>query len=374
LVADEATRQLCELACRLDRNRHRVFLYALSEAVEPCASRLRAHDVAVTCFSRRHSWEPARLLRLAGALRKDAIDVVHAARPAGAVYGALAARLSSVTTVLTAAREGERLPSGMSRRLLGDAYRRATAVVANSSAYATQLAATFALRQERTRVVYDGVDVARFPAPSALDGLRERVRPGRPVVGAVGAPGMIEVFAAAAERVVARERQARFVWCGGSVGDRAEVERRMAARGIPVILREGIQELADELPRLTFLWVLGSAHDEARAGVLAAMAAARPVVVLGGGGIEELVADEVTGFVVGPEDVLALADLGVALLHDGARRREVGQAARARAEREFAIDATVRAMATLYEEAILGWLALAPRAIAPVTRDGVAIA
>jgi glycosyltransferase involved in cell wall biosynthesis len=367
LAADGATRQLCELACRLDRSRHRVHLYALSEEVEPYGSHLRANDVAVTSFARRHSWETGRLLALARALRDDGIDLVHAARPAGALYGALAARLAGVATVIAVAREGERLPLGISRYLLGDVYRRATAVVVNSRAYATLLATTFSLRRERTRVVYDGVDVARFPVPGRLEGLRERVRPGTPVIGGFGSPAMLELFLAAAARVLARDQQVRFLWCGGG-GDRDEHERLVAVRGVPVALRCGIEELAGELPRLTVLWVLGAADDGARAVALEAMAAARPVVVVRGGGLEELVADDITGFVVEPQDVDALADRGIALLHHGARRREVGHAARVRVEREFAIPRTVQAMATLYEEAMLGWLAMPGQA----TGDGVA--
>ncbi len=367
LASDEPTRQLCELACRLDRTRHRVHVYALSDGIEPYGARLHENEVVVRCFSRRRSWETGRLRALARALRDDGIDLVHTARPAGALYGALAARLAGIATVIAVAREGERLPVGISRYLLGDAYRRATAVVANSRAYATLLATTFALPRERTRVVYDGVDVTRFHVPGRLEELRERMRPGPPVIGGFGGRATLETFLDAAARVRARESQVRFMWWSNA-RDRDQHERLVAVRGVPVTLRCGMDEFADELPRLAVLWVLSPADDEGRAAVLAAMAAARPVIVVRGSGLEELVAHEISGVVIERQDVDALAEHGLALLLHGARRRAVGHAARVRVEREFSLPQTVYRMAALYEEAMLGW----PARPGQATSDGLA--
>ena len=135
------------------------------------AARLGALGVPVTSLPRRYAYEPARILALARAFKRDGIDVVHAILPAGAAYGALAARLARVPTV------DRREPSR--RRRLNSAgcgacstasTGGATAVVANTWAQARALAAEADLPLERVQVVYDGVDLSRHAAPACSTG------------------------------------------------------------------------------------------------------------------------------------------------------------------------------------------------------------
>jgi glycosyltransferase involved in cell wall biosynthesis len=82
-----------------------------------------------------------------------------------------------------------------------------------------------------------------------------------------------------------------------------------------------------------------------------AMAHARPVVATAVGGLADAVADGETGVLVPPGDVGALRAALVALLDDPDRRRALGEAARARAEREYAWPAATAALMDAYREA-----------------------
>jgi len=349
-----AERQLFELGRSLDPKRHAVRVYCLSGLTEPYGRRLEAAGIPVTIIRRRRAWDPARLLALASALRRDAIDVVHAF-PTGSLYGALAARVARIPTIIPSVRDGGRSPTGSAGRMLACVYRGASAVLADSQASAAEVVRSFGVCSERVRIVYDGVDLARFPRPSRLDGLRDRVRSGPLLIGGIGplsqsaapAPCLL-----AAARLATRHPDVRFVWLRDGE-QRGAAEHLARECGVPLALASVEDRVVTELPRLSMLWLTTDWHDVADV-VLEAMAAARPVLAVRVRGIEELVADGVTGFIVEPDDPGALSGRADQLLRDSARRRQLGQAARARAAGQFALPEMVRAIAALYEEALLG--------------------
>jgi glycosyltransferase involved in cell wall biosynthesis len=79
-----------------------------------------------------------------------------------------------------------------------------------------------------------------------------------------------------------------------------------------------------------------SASEAFSYGATEAMAVGRPVVASAVGGLLDVVDHGRTGLLVPPGDVTALADAIVKLLDDPELAREMGQAGRARIEREFA--------------------------------------
>lgn len=82
--------------------------------------------------------------------------------------------------------------------------------------------------------------------------------------------------------------------------------------------------------------------------LLEAMAHGKPVVATPVGGTPELVVDGVTGLLVPPGDEAALAEaLGRVLSDDGLARR-LGEAGRARVEREFSAERAVQRVLSLY--------------------------
>jgi glycosyltransferase involved in cell wall biosynthesis len=76
--------------------------------------------------------------------------------------------------------------------------------------------------------------------------------------------------------------------------------------------------------------VVSSVTDTTNLTVLEAMALGRPVVVTRVGGLPEVVADGLTGYVVPARDADALAGRIVELLEDAEARRRMGEAGRAR--------------------------------------------
>jgi glycosyltransferase involved in cell wall biosynthesis len=82
--------------------------------------------------------------------------------------------------------------------------------------------------------------------------------------------------------------------------------------------------------------------------VLEAMAQGKPVVATAVGGTGELVVDGETGVLVPPDDVDALAGALARLLSDSELARRMGEAGRARVERDFSLAASTARVLSLY--------------------------
>ena len=98
------------------------------------------------------------------------------------------------------------------------------------------------------------------------------------------------------------------------------------------------------------LFVLPSRWEGLPNVVLEAMAAGKPVVATEVGGIPELVVQGVTGVLVPPQDVHALAEAIKALLADEPRALTMGAAGRERVQRHFSIGAMMAKTEALYRE------------------------
>ena len=98
------------------------------------------------------------------------------------------------------------------------------------------------------------------------------------------------------------------------------------------------------------LLVLPSHVENMPISVLEAMAAGDPVVATRIGAIPEMVEHGVTGLLVPPGDVPALAGALEELLADPARRERMGEAGRARAARHYSVDHVMPRLEAIYRE------------------------
>jgi glycosyltransferase involved in cell wall biosynthesis len=88
--------------------------------------------------------------------------------------------------------------------------------------------------------------------------------------------------------------------------------------------------------------------------VLEYMAAARPIVVTSVGATSQLISDGVEGLLVPPGDARALAGAIEQLLQSPERARNLGLAARRRAQQQYSREAMVRRFEGFYEDLVRG--------------------
>jgi len=223
------------------------------------------------------------------------------------------------------------------------------------------------------RVIYDGVDVARFEGPAGGQELRRELGIERDqlliaMAAALRSPWKKhELFVAMAGRLADRLPEARFVIFGPpprqfrNPAYRAGWEhyRRLVevARSAGITDRLSIGVFCADIPRMMeAVDVLVHPCDVEPFGRVAieAMAARRPVVGPWRGGIAESIVDGETGLLVRPDDVDAFAEATTALAADADLRTRMGEAGRSRAGAVFSLERHVGEMTRLYEEVLAG--------------------
>jgi glycosyltransferase involved in cell wall biosynthesis len=213
----------------------------------------------------------------------------------------------------------------------------------------------FALSQIRRRPrrgrlirIYNGVDLDTYKGSSgSTDGEAVTVAYGGRLIEGKGVDVLLRAFAASAAREDVRLR------IGGDGPARPMLERLAAELGLSRAVE--FTGWTDDMPsfwRACDIAVMPSDTCIESFGMAAveAMACARPVVVTDNGALPELVDDGITGFVVSPRDIRALADTLAALTRDADKRREAGNAARVRCEQRFNIRDCATAYIRLFQD------------------------
>lgn len=314
---------------------------------------------------------PRGLTALAATLLPSARAVSRIAQAMGAdiihtnstvvLSGALAARLANKPHVWHV-REITATSSALWRWYGPLMLRASRRVVCVSQSAADQFAA-FPLHQ-RTRVIYDGLDVDRITYLPGREHARQSF--GLPndalVVGTMGylnprkgADVLIEALA-----------QLRAAYAGTVValiagepypGHEAYVEQiRARAHSLGLtrdILFAGFLPDVARFFAAIDLFVLPTHEPEGFGGtLLEAATAGLPAIATGLGGAREVIDDGVTGVLIAPGSPEVLAEVVLALGRDPARRRDMGAAARQKAITQFSLEHTIAQTQRLYETLI----------------------
>ncbi|HMI57260.1 MAG TPA: glycosyltransferase [Gemmatimonadaceae bacterium] len=140
-----------------------------------------------------------------------------------------------------------------------------------------------------------------------------------------------------------------------AIAGRGEEEPRLRAQAAAAGIGDRVHLLGfrDDIADILAagdLFTMPSLSEGLPLALVEAMSFGLPVVVTRVGGVPEVVTDGVEGFLVPPSDPGALAAALGALLDDASRRRQMGEAARTRALRDYALST----MADRYERLYRG--------------------
>ncbi len=141
----------------------------------------------------------------------------------------------------------------------------------------------------------------------------------------------------------------------GDGPDRPAIEDRVRELGLAErVSFLGSQESVERILPCADVFVLPSIYESFGLAALEAMASGLPVVATNTGGIPEVVEDGVTGFLVSPRNPKALARAIREMALNPERRKSMGRAARARAERLFDIRRILPTYVAHYERVLDG--------------------
>jgi glycosyltransferase involved in cell wall biosynthesis len=308
---------------------------------------------------------PVSIARLVKLIRELQIDLVHANRTMDLGIAGAAAKICGIPVVSSLHWLGRNQDhpedeaggwASMSKRIATVSMNRALAdrVVAVSGAVRNSFGAWPGFPTSRTVVVYPGLDMD-LPVPDAEthDRLRRELNLGsaHPVLLNVGrlvpvkgqkhlVPMMLRV----------RERLPRTrLLIAGEGHLRAVLEQQIQEQGlVGAVELLGSRSDVDDLLAVSDLLVMSSESEAAPLPPMEAMRAGKPVVATNVGGIPEIVADGVSGYVVPRADPRAMAAAVLKVFEHPDKAEQMGEAGRRVARERFDIEKSVGDLEALY--------------------------
>ncbi len=230
-------------------------------------------------------------------------------------------------------------------------YSRFQRVVAVSSQVANALTAWQPGIKHKLHVIPNGVPIPDISENKAQ--IRDKL--GLPLdaslilfVGRLSHIKGVDILLRSLSRLNGREYRAMLAGTGGQGDELEQLAIQLGVRDKVDFL--GLRDDVSRLMLAADCLVLPSRWEGLPMVVLEAMARAKPVIASAVGGIPEVIQDGITGWLVPPEDPLALAETIKMVLSSPEMACSVGCAARELITTEFSIDVTAHRTLELYEK------------------------
>lgn len=304
--------------------------------VEPFYAQLRVPCVRVPA---PRDVDPRLALRLGGALRSLAPDVVHTHLVHADVYGALA---SGAARLVSTKHNDDRFRLGPYRFVERLITRRAARVIAITEALRRFTVERVGLPAEKVATVHYGLD----EPPAAWAPRHVELPPGRIIVAV--ARLVPQKGLDVAVRAMAGLDASLVVL--GEGPERPRLEALAREFGVNLVLPGRVGDVASVLARADAL-VHPARWEGFGLALLEAMLAGLPVVATHVSSIPEIVVDGETGLLVPPDDPAALAGALARVLDDPG---SLGQAGRAHAREHFSVERMARRTLDVYRAALGG--------------------
>ncbi|MBB4303443.1 glycosyltransferase involved in cell wall biosynthesis [Rhodobium orientis] len=369
-----AERTAVDVAAELVARGWRAIVVSAGGRLVPELEAAGAKHIAFPAATKNPALMLANAFRLAGIVRSEEVDILHARSRAPAWSALLAARLTGTPFVTTY--HGAYNQKNALKGFYNSVMARGDVVIANSAYTARLIAARHKVAGdgaagERVVVIHRGTDLADYAegvmSPSRLDALRTAwgLEGDAPVIlhlarltGWKGQTVLIDALA----RLAAEGRDVVGILAGDAQGRTdyvANLERRIADHGLEGRVRL-VGHCADPAAAMHLADVVAVPSSEPEAfgrAAVEAQAAGRPVVVSDLGAVPETVlappevaAAERTGWRVPASDPAALAGgLGEALDLDREARAALAGRATAHVRAHFSLDAMTAATLRQYE-------------------------
>jgi glycosyltransferase involved in cell wall biosynthesis len=329
------------LARRL-RNACRFVFFCLDE-LGTLGEELRGEGFTVEVLGRQSGVDAQCALRLARALRRQRIDLIHAHQYTPFFYSLLARLLFDHPPVLFTEHGRHHPDFRRPKRVLANRLllQRRDRVVGVGQAVRRALINHEGLPARRVGVIYNGIDTAGF-----ANGTHDRYAIRREI--GVGADDFVVLLVARLDylkdhatavrtlrHVIQRRPETRLVLVGDGP-ERSAIQRLVEQYRLAHAVRFlGLRKDVDRLLKATDLFVLTSISEGIPLTVLEAMAAGLPVLATRVGGLPEVIDEGETGCLAPSGDDASLAHYLLALADDPALRQRMGRRGQERARALF---------------------------------------
>jgi L-malate glycosyltransferase len=276
-------------------------------------------------------------------LRENNIDIIHTHDFYTNVFGMAAATLAGVPVRIASKRETGGMRSRAQEFVEKFAFGRAHAIVANSESTRDYLDRY--VSSEKIRVIYNGVDLARFNGSGNSTNGHKSIAM---VANLRHSVKNIPMLLRAAKRIVADIPNAKFVIAG-----EGELESQLKHTANVIGVAGNVQFVGrcSDVPSLlatSSACVLTSSAEGFSNSILEYMAAGKPVVATNVGGASEAIVDGETGYLVASDDDEAMAKKLIEILGDEKKAHDMGEKGKRRIVENFSAVAQLEKTLRLY--------------------------
>ena len=283
--------------------------------------------------------------RLAATLRSMEAEVIHTHGPYAHLYGTVAARLAGNCRVVHTM-HGFPWPRTRRRRMLNRLSSALTSyVVAVSNDLASYARRELNVREEKLRVIHNGINVDAFAEQNGRDWTK---REGAIMVARLSPEKDFQSLLMAADLVRKRHPDFRLMLAGEGP-QRGEVEGLIRKLDLDQHVKLlGTRSDVPDLLASARVFILSSHTEGLSVALLEAMACGLPVVATAVGGNPEVVVDGDTGFLVAERSPDQLAGRLLWLLEHPDKAKWMGEAGRHRVREMFSVRRMVESYEKLY--------------------------
>lgn len=363
-------KQVAELTARLDKTRFDISFGCLKRW-GPVVESLEAQQIPIReyhitrLYGVATAWQE---LRLAAALKRGHIDILHSYNFYSNVFSIPAARMAGVPCVIASIRD---LGTDLSpRQALVHKWicKLADHLIVNADAIRDSLVAQ-GIAVGRISVIRNGVDMTRFDGHESGAALRHDfdLPDNAPLVVMLSRLQKVkgvEYFLEAAARIRSRIPEAHFLLVGDAFirpdprgedmravdeASRVRIQNTAAKLGIADRLHlTGVRKDVPAVLAASAVSVLPSLSEGTSNTLLESMAAGVPVVATAVGGTPEVIADGFNGLLVPPRDAESLANAICEILRDRSLSQRLGAEGRRTVATNYSMDRMVRETGDLY--------------------------
>ncbi len=335
-----AERVTADIVEGLDRKRFEARVWCVARGGETADELVEKRvEVRILGISSYHN--PLNIIRLSRLLRKEEPDIIHTHGYFASVIGRLAAKKAGIPTII--AHVHSTYWEYKKRHILIERHlsRCTHKIICCSEAVRNFVTGHEKIKEDKTAVIYNGVDEERFFPGQDSSSARERlgIDRGSPVVGTVSSltphKGQ-EFLIQAAAKIQEKYPATRFLIVGdGPLRRSLEEQAQRLGLQSSLIFTGARRDIPDMLSLMDIFVLPSSSREGLGMAIIEAMAMEKPTVASNIGGIPEAVLDRETGLLVPPGDSEALAKAIIELIDDPGRAKAMGKKGSERFAQKF---------------------------------------
>jgi len=357
-------RVFAQIINRLSDKKYKIIVACLPTGT--FIEKIKGSEAQIKSFDMRNRFNLRVILQLSSLIKKERVAIVHSQGARADFFARIAAKLASAPNVVsTVPMPVEGFDVHPIRKLIYMAFNRFSECFVDrfivvSDALEKMMIEKHRIAPQRIVKIYNGIETDEYCISDeeivhrrSSFRTKANIEEDVPVIGIIGRlvwQKGFEYFIEAIPEVLKEFKEAKFLLVGeGKLEDELKVKSKKLKLEDKIIFTGFLSDIKDALASIDIL-VIPSLQEGLPVVLLEAMAMKKPIVAANIEGIMEILENSVSGLLVPPRDIKALAEAVIDLLKHQDKANQMGIAARRVVEERFGVDTMVQKVKKAYEE------------------------